>query len=361
MDQLVSVIIPVYNSARYLHKCIESILKQSYKQIEVILVNDGSRDRSGAICDSFAAADSRVQVLHTANQGVGAARNAGIDIANGSFICFVDADDYLPLDSIDHLMQEAHQSGADLVCGSWKKILAKGSVTNENRTPVCTATSDKEQMYHFSEIEEVNGPVAKLYKAQIIQNNNIRFPVEVKIGEDAIFNYRYLQKAHKVVFSPKTVYCYNKLNATSATHTFYAAMSQWCLECAVEQSRVVSESSKELLAQRVFYKRFSTAILYAHYYLGDGAACLESIKAAYEVFREHLAPDVICGDETCAGYFPLQAYQYCRQGDFEKVTEVLFRHFPRKKTGMKQRIKETAYRLLGKVREYLIFRVMKGL
>ena len=361
MDPLVSVIVPVYNSARYLKKCVGSILKQSYKQIEVLLVNDGSKDNSGRICDAFAEADKRVRVLHLPNGGVGAARNAGIDIAKGSFICFVDADDYLPSDSVEHLMRQLQKTEADLVCGGWEKILAIGSLSNEDRNYICTATTQKDVMFAYSEIEEVNGPVAKVYKTQIIRDQNIRFPVEVKIGEDAIFNYRYLQKASKVVFSPKTVYCYNKLNASSATHTFYAGMLQWCLECALEQSRVVSDNSKDLLAQRVFYKRFSTAVMYAYYYLGGGSECISSIQAAYEIFRDHLDPEVICGDEKCAGYFPVEAYEYCQKGDFGKAVEVLCRHIPGKKTGMKQRAKETVYRLLGKVREYLIFRVMKGL
>ena len=119
---VVSVIVPVYNSASYLHRCIDSILGQNYREIEVILVDDGSTDSSGEICDSYSRKDSRVRVIHTPNRGVSCARNAGLEGSNGSFVCFVDSDDFLEDYAIKALVEGHKRSRADLVVGGFNKV-----------------------------------------------------------------------------------------------------------------------------------------------------------------------------------------------------------------------------------------------
>ena len=109
MDQtkslpLISVIIPVYNVQDYLARCLDSILAQTYQNLEIILVNDGSKDNSGAICDEYAARDDRVQVIHKENGGLSTARNAGLDLAAGEYLSFIDSDDWIASDAYEHLM-----------------------------------------------------------------------------------------------------------------------------------------------------------------------------------------------------------------------------------------------------------------
>ena len=116
-DEKISVIVPVYNIEKYLRKCIDSILSQTYENIEVILVDDGSTDNCGAICDEYAKIDPRIIVIHKKNAGVSAARNTGIMQCIGEYVFFVDSDDYLPIDSIEKLYNSINEYEADISIG----------------------------------------------------------------------------------------------------------------------------------------------------------------------------------------------------------------------------------------------------
>ena len=119
---LVSVIVPVYNCERYLRRCIESIINQSYKNIEIILIDDGSTDNSGEICNAYALSDNRIRVIHTENSGPSAARNIGIKNSKGEFIFFVDADDFIKNNAINLLVEHYHRTKADIIIGDFNKI-----------------------------------------------------------------------------------------------------------------------------------------------------------------------------------------------------------------------------------------------
>ena len=115
MSELISVIVPVYNVEKYLDKCIQSILGQTYSNIELLLIDDGSTDSSGAICDKYVTQDSRVRVFHKSNEGVSAARNWGLDNAKGEWIAFVDADDWIDSDMYERMYNAAVQNQTDMV------------------------------------------------------------------------------------------------------------------------------------------------------------------------------------------------------------------------------------------------------
>ena len=116
-ETMLSVIVPVYNVEAYLPRCVDSILAQSYSNLEVILVDDGAKDASGAICDAYAAKDPRVKVIHKENGGLSSARNAGLDIALGEYIAFVDSDDWIEPDAYQHLLEVMERYDVRLVCG----------------------------------------------------------------------------------------------------------------------------------------------------------------------------------------------------------------------------------------------------
>ena len=122
MNQTVSVIVPVYNVAQYLPQCVDSILSQDYADLEVLLIDDGSTDASGEICDQYAAQDSRVRVIHQKNGGAAAAKNAGLRAASGDYLTFVDSDDYLEPNAYGFLMKTLLETGADAVQGSFREV-----------------------------------------------------------------------------------------------------------------------------------------------------------------------------------------------------------------------------------------------
>lgn len=118
-NPLVSVVLPIYNVAPYLNRCMQSIVNQSYKNLEIIMVDDGSTDTCGELCDKWSNHDNRIKVVHKANAGLGEARNTGIENATGEYICFFDSDDYLRLDAIEVAVSSALQKQSDVVLWGW--------------------------------------------------------------------------------------------------------------------------------------------------------------------------------------------------------------------------------------------------
>jgi glycosyltransferase involved in cell wall biosynthesis len=177
MQPLISIIIPVYNAEQYLHRCVDSILAQTYKNLEIILVNDGSKDNSGKICDEYAELDNRVRVIHKQNGGAASTRNAGLDVANGEYIAFIDSDDSIIPDMYDTLYNRISKSNADIaICGfvmiypDFQRII---EVPNEKFYKIEELFYDW-LYYYYQTLLSV--PWNKLYKKQLIIENNIRFP-----------------------------------------------------------------------------------------------------------------------------------------------------------------------------------------
>lgn len=222
MDDMISVIVPVYNVERYLPRCIESILKQTYQNIELILVDDGSPDRSGAICDYYAQKDKRIRVIHKENGGVSSARNAGLDVAKGKFINFVDGDDWIPNDSLEKLYYAMQKSDAQLLVGCYDQReghVYKHQIDNQVINVKNASQKDKEIFLHSSKYLEM--PVLKLFLNSILTEHHIRFDTTVKLGEDSCFCFSYLLHCDKICIISDIVYHYNKLVPNSATHKKY--------------------------------------------------------------------------------------------------------------------------------------------
>lgn len=122
INTLVSVIVPVYKVEKYLHRCIDSIINQTYKNLEIILVDDGSPDNCGKICDEYAEKDNRIKVIHKSNGGLSSARNAGLDVANGDYVYFVDSDDYIDTKLVEDNLNLAIEHDADMVCFNYFEV-----------------------------------------------------------------------------------------------------------------------------------------------------------------------------------------------------------------------------------------------
>lgn len=202
---MISIIIPIYNTERYLSECLDSIISQTYKNWECILVDDGSKDNSPKICDEYVNKDSRFSVIHKANAGVSAARNDGLNKAQGEWITFVDSDDYLRPLFLEHLLkhQEADivWNGTQFFSGNDEKVQYNDCIASEAES---IGLALKRNMFHWA----FGTPWGKLYRHSIIEMNNLRFDVKMFFREDEVFLFQYLLYCNKVCFTSYTDYCY---------------------------------------------------------------------------------------------------------------------------------------------------------
>lgn len=207
---MISIIIPVYNVSRYLNECIQSVVNQSYKDFECILINDGSSDGSEMICNQWAQKDSRIKVIHQSNQGVSKARNKGITEAQGEYIAFIDSDDWIAPNYLNELFQPIEKYNVDLVvCGLQQHYTDSTSKNYSYKTGIIKI--EKQFTNEFTDINKqflLFGPVIKLYKKSIIQKHNINFPPKYTYGEDLLFNYNYLEYVKTVYIIDQCLYHY---------------------------------------------------------------------------------------------------------------------------------------------------------
>ena len=208
---LISIIVPVYNVEKYIDKCISSILQQTYPRIELLLIDDGSPDKSGIICDMYAQKDNRVRVFHKPNAGVSAARNTGINNAKGEFITFVDSDDWLEPDCIRRSLNIINKNELDLLQFSSKRINDKGDLLflKTGETPILNAS----QYIEADQIYIAAG--CSIYRTSIIRSTNLKFDENLKLGEDQLFIYRYISKCKSCMRIKDSLYNY-RLNPESA-------------------------------------------------------------------------------------------------------------------------------------------------
>lgn len=205
---MISIIVPIYNAEQYLHRCIDSILAQSYTNFELLLVNDGSTDGSGDICDEYAAKDTRVRVLHKANGGVSSARNLGLDNAQGEYITFCDADDYVGVDWLA-AYSEAIASKVDLSIQGYYAI--EGNNTKEKVFAPCHGENieDKRLLITLLMREEMYGYLwVKLFRRQIIEEYSIRFDTQSTFREDEQFFSKYMEYAASFTCVDRVGYYY---------------------------------------------------------------------------------------------------------------------------------------------------------
>lgn len=210
---LVSVVVPVYNCDKFLDNCISSVLAQTYQNIELILVDDGSTDHSGEICKKFALLDYRVRYIAKKNQGVSRARNDGIIASKGEFLQFVDADDYIHADMCQVLVTTIVNSRADVVVCGYKVHSCRGiSCTNGMNT---YSRGSAEFSFSFVEAMEktlFNSPCNKLYKCDLVHS---LFDENISLGEDLLFNLDYFSNCTNVLFIPQCLYVYRKESMNS--------------------------------------------------------------------------------------------------------------------------------------------------
>lgn len=211
----ISVIVPVYNAEKYLDSCIQSVLKQTYPNWELILIDDGSKDESGAIADRYKQTENRIQVVHQQNAGVSAARNQGLDMATGDYIVFLDADDELTTDCLNKLLKNAVENHADIVAG---KCSSDRNLTNPSGE--ITVWRGEEVLKNaLMDNPFTYSACAKLFHRECI--GNTRFVPEIKINEDSYFIFQLLTKKTTFVGIEDEIYVY-KENPDSASRAVFS-------------------------------------------------------------------------------------------------------------------------------------------
>ena len=246
---LVSVIVPVYNEARFLDICVSSITHQSYHNLQVLLIDDGSKDDSGALCDAWAALDDRITVIHQANQGVSTARNAGLDAARGDWIMFVDADDWLEDHAVEILMRQVGRSSSQIVISNYRSVgFADTKATVRNR-PVdfpmnsgeINATEAMELMLAY---DGVKGYVwNKFFSAELITSNHLRFDPNIGMCEDLLFDVSAVMKAHTIVAINDCLYNY-RVHMGSAIHMMNSHVAVTCMIAHERMLKLVNAESR---------------------------------------------------------------------------------------------------------------------
>lgn len=212
---LITVIVPVYNVVNELERCVRSVLSQTYSDFELLLIDDGSCDGSGNLCDKLMLEDSRIKVFHKCNGGVSSARNYGLDIATGVYVCFIDSDDWVESNYLESLLPV---SGVDLVISS---IKCEGDqqeiimIQDAVRTKSGIVDNFNKLLEHMA----VCSPCCKIFKRDVIEKNNIRYNMNITAGEDMLFVYDYLSTGVSCIKTISTpLYHYWIISNTSLSH-----------------------------------------------------------------------------------------------------------------------------------------------
>ncbi|MFE4712061.1 glycosyltransferase family 2 protein [Paenibacillus sp. NPDC056722] len=276
-NEKVSIIIPVYNTKNYVRRAIESILNQSYKNIELIIVDDGSTDGSSAICDEYKQKDSRINVIHQKNSGVSAARNNGIINATGQYIQFVDSDDEIKSDMIKTMVDAIEKNKSDLVICGYSVI---GKQVFNSATRLYDATEFLVESYLNPDISSlVLSSWNMIFKSSILKDNNLRFDPSYVMGEDGLFTLDYLNKCEKVLTINKVFYNYyvftpeERISAISYfSPDLYELRMEYFKRLFLNAKEKFNTDQKEMLLQTYYDKLVGGLIrlgAYSKYFSND--------------------------------------------------------------------------------------------
>ena len=264
-ESVVSIIIPVYQVEAFLDRCLNSVVNQTYEKIEIILVDDGSPDECGSMCDEWAGRDDRIKVIHKNNEGLGYARNSGLSIATGEYIVFIDSDDYIKKDYINKLVTQMLYYNADLGIGGFIrkydnreeeeypvtekiKIVEQRDIINEVLLPVLGSEPTARQ-----DVEREMCVWRNMYRKNIIDDLNLRFVSEREyVSEDIFFNMIYFINTKRAVLIPDCIYYYCE-NGGSLTNTFRAdRFEKYCKMLKRQQELLIKNNLYEVARFRLY-------------------------------------------------------------------------------------------------------------
>ena len=288
----ISIIIPVYNVEKYIHRCLDSILRQTISDIEIILIDDGSTDKCPQICDEYQKIDSRIKVVHKENEGLGLARNSGLNISSGEYVAFVDSDDFVDIDIFEKMYEKAVSFDCDAVLQG-NKLFNNGKISQKNSCKRNILYENENIILEmlpsiigsdFRGNDYIGMSVWRgLYRRKVIEDNNIRFFSERDyISEDILFDILFYSKAKKVFVSDLFGYYYC-INPGSLTHS--SKPQKYLLNDSSHKK--IKELLSEINASTESYKRLD------YTYIFNMKACINNEVNAISVLGKRRTKEIV--------------------------------------------------------------------
>lgn len=217
MDKI-SIIVPVYNVEKYVSRCIDSLISQTYKNIEIIIVDDGTKDDSGRICDQYAEKYNNISVIHTSNGGLASARNVGLQHITGEWVFFIDSDDFVTTDAIETLLMLCKQHNCDISIGDFKKYYNEEDLIRNSSEKYYIMNNSQAMSLIFDKTKQRFTAWGKLFKATLF--NDIKFKSEARYAEDMYIMYKLFDAANQVIRTDREIYYYNQEGVSLCRSTF---------------------------------------------------------------------------------------------------------------------------------------------
>lgn len=286
MDLLVSIIVPIYNVELFLNECVESLIAQTYKNIEIILVDDGSPDTCPQICDQWESKDSRIHVIHKQNGGLSDARNAGIEVSNGDYIMFVDSDDKIAEDTVLELLNIQYQTKADIVCGGFYRYTSGKieQIYNEIIDVDFVVFSGVEQVKNILTSRTDCSSCCKLYKKSLLEHH--RF-IKGRYNEDVIFLFNLYLKCNSIAYTQKRFYYYRE-TIGSVTQKLSNKTMHYLTNCLEMEETVKSLNIPVLNEMNIYKLRVCLELGYRIFRENARCEYLEQANYAKKIIRQNL-------------------------------------------------------------------------
>lgn len=258
----VSVIIPVYNTENYLSSCVDSILQQEYISLEIILIDDGSTDASGRICDNYASKYDFIKTIHIKNSGPATAKNEGLKIAQGKYIALTDSDDKMEPLMLHKMVMAGYEHHADIICCNYKQIDENGIISHLNSTNKLYVFDHEEGLVHFFSKDKIYSQCwTKLYKRQMLIDYHIENDSGLHTDEDFIFNIRAFTHAHTIVIVDEPLYEYT-YRSNSLAHAYFKKNIDQYIGNRMKRVQVTQEAVKD---ESDAVKKWSTVHIIMYY------------------------------------------------------------------------------------------------
>lgn len=287
-NPLLSVIVPIYNTEQYLRRCLDSIVNQTYTNLEIILIDDGSTDKSGDIADEYAGRDERIKVIHQINQGESSARNRGIDLITGDYFSFVDCDDWIDDNMYEVMIAIGYKAEADIIVSRWYKSYNDRDIEIMNSIPVENDELSKEELLRYIYMRDAYKGFAymwdKIYKTELLNSEagKVYFDETLKLGGDVLFLAQMALNTKRAIYIDKAFYHYFQREESGCHTENLSAHRDWIKAYEYTIDKLTDESiEKEIID---YAKRF----LAYHAMNAAGFALKQKDAAYYKIFKEFM-------------------------------------------------------------------------